>query len=60
MNKLLYVLAILFLFSFNLNGVQSVYGQPSDLPIIASKHLFDIQSGFLHPSDVTVGAKERI
>ena len=60
MNKLPYVVTFLFLLCLNLSGIRTVCGQPSDLPIIASKHLFDIQSGFLHPSDVTVGAKERI
>lgn len=41
-------------------GLSQAHSQPSDLPIIASRHLFDIQSGFLHPSDVTVGAKGQI
>ena len=60
MNKFCYFVTALLLVIVSLSGKQPVYGQPADLPIIASRHLFDIQSGFLHPSDVTVGANERI
>jgi len=60
MNKILYFFTLVSLLCLALSGIPAVYGQPSDLPIIASRHLFDIQSGFLHPSDVTVGANGRI
>ena len=51
---------ILLFIGVLLGGGQLVYGQPSELPVIASRHLFDIKANFLHPSDVTVGSKGRI
>jgi hypothetical protein len=60
MNKFCYFVTTLLLVIASLSGGKHVSAQPADLPVIASRHLFDIQSGFLHPSDVTVGARERI
>ncbi len=38
-----------------------LYGQQTgDVPVIASRHLFDVQAGFLHPSDVAIGLEGRI
>ena len=37
-----------------------LHGQPGDVPIIASRHLFDVEADFLHPSDVAIGSEGRI
>ncbi|MFC1592162.1 NHL repeat-containing protein [Thermodesulfobacteriota bacterium] len=31
------------------------HGREADVPVIAARHLFDIEADFLHPSDVAVG-----
>jgi len=51
---------VLFFLWVILSGSHLVYAQPAELPIIASRHLFDIKANFLHPSDVTVGSQGRI
>jgi len=38
----------------------TLYGQPKEVPIIASRHLFDLEAQFLHPSDVAIGLEGRI
>ncbi len=45
---------------FVLSHAGVVYCQPDDLPFITARHIFDISSGFIYPSDVTVGAKGQI
>ncbi len=37
-----------------------LYGQTGEVPIIAARHLFDVEAGFLHPSDVAIGPEGRI
>jgi DNA-binding beta-propeller fold protein YncE len=59
-SKRFYGMNGLFLLWVILCSVHPVYAQPSELPIIASRHLFDIKASFLHPSDVTVGSQGRI
>ena len=59
-SKRFYGMKGLFLLWMILGSVHPVYGQPAELPIIASRHLFDITASFLHPSDVTVGSQGRI
>ena len=51
---------VLFFLWVVLGGGHLVYAQPAELPIIASRYLFDIKANFLHPSDVTVGSQGRI
>ena len=55
-SKRFYGMNGLFLLWVILGGVHPVYYQPSELPFISFRHLFDIKASFLHPSDVTVGS----
>ena len=38
----------------------SACAQTGDVPIIKARHLYNIESGFLHPSDVSVGPQGNI
>jgi len=51
--------AVCFFFA-TLAAGSMLYGQPGDMPIIAARHLFDLEAQFLHPSDVAVGPDGRI
>jgi DNA-binding beta-propeller fold protein YncE len=51
--------AVCFFFA-TLAAGSMLYGQPGDVPIIAARHLFDLEAQFLHPSDVAVGLDGRI
>ena len=48
------------LFSLTVAEKSMLYGQPVEMPIIASRLLFTIEADFLHPSDVAIGREGRI
>jgi DNA-binding beta-propeller fold protein YncE len=47
-----------FLVVWTAGGI--LYGQPGAVPVIAARHLFDVEADFLHPSDVAIGLEGRI
>jgi len=59
-NPFLQKAPVVCIFFATLAAGRMVCGQPGEVPIIASHHLFDVEADFLHPSDVAIGLEGRI